>query len=164
MRLFLYTISTAITQQFRALGGVVWLLWMVLILATANLINPLLALMGKRADKSAVWLRLIERGLASVLRVSLDVWRGALLESAILDEEAAKPLIQRDFKDTILEWKHTQLDWWLLSKGVTFPELRIRIIQAVVLQRRILDLLELFSAVTPPPVVHYKMPVNPPIH
>jgi hypothetical protein len=129
-----------------SLGGAFWLLCMIVFLLLITLTNPLLKLAKLPQVKWSFWQNVGARYFQTLTKQSAAAWKRTLERSASIDAEAETPDIKASFAGAILEWKHQQLDWWLLTQGLTDPEIRLRLIQAVVLYRRFETLVQFFTA------------------
>lgn len=130
------------TQLRNSLGGLVFVLGLLVVIS----IHSLLKLCKVPVNKQGLWLQLAQKAMQKIFRIAKGLWEQAVARSEEIDRQAETPEIAKLFAGVILEWKHQQLDCWLLHAGVTDPETRLRLIQAVVLYRRLKDLVTLWNA------------------
>ena len=141
MKQYLATFLNRCNKLVASLGGWLYILGVLLIIAFANVLNPLTKLVGTEIDKRQAWLAVLEKAFIKLLKVSSDLWKGLLQATYDADTDylpSGDPLTA--------EMKHDFVSAWLQNQGITDPGWIKRLIQAAVLQRRIFDLIEFWHA------------------
>lgn len=134
------TLFTPLSRLVASLGGWLYILCLLAIIVVGSSLNFLSrAVTGLEIPKNKLWLLLLERALMKIMKVGSDVWNGLLNSTALADQASNDP-----------EEKHQLVDSYLQGQGIKDGEWRKRLIQAAVLQRRLLDLIELWSALGTP--------------
>ena len=138
MKQYLATFLNHCNKLVASLGGWLYILGVLLIIAFANVLNPLTKLVGTEIDKRQAWLAVLQKAFIKLLKVSSELWKGLLQKTQEAD----------DYPETLstAELRHMHVDQWLEAQGITDPEWRKRLIQAAVWQRRAFDLIEAWHA------------------
>lgn len=130
-----------IVNFIKSLGGWLYVAVCLLILIVANFLEPILQLLTKnrvKLDTQPVLRQMLEQITVRLVKVSLAFWMDLCDEVATVEDNIKQAAGQSE-----AEWKaakHSAVDAWLINHGVADQQLRDKLIQAAVWQRKIKSL------------------------